>query len=261
MTYKVSTNSTIYYCKCGKNGTNFGDMITPYIYKKVTGKDAVNNKQSDDVVFGAGSIMEGVTANTIVWGTGVMFNNKKFTKPKRILSVRGPITRDVCIKQGYECPEIYGDIGLILPRFYNPYTNIKKYKIGIIPHYVDYEICNTIFSGISDISIIDITNPVEHVIDSVLECDMTISSSLHGIIVSHAYNIKCAWMRVTDKICGGNTKYWDYYQSIGIYNNLPISIQQSSNKSSCIELEQIISNYPNPIFPINTDHIMDVCPF
>ena len=62
-------------------------------------------------------------------------NNKK---PKKILSVRGPLTRKRLLELDYECPETYGDSGMILPYFYYPEIK-KKYKLGIIPHYIDGE--------------------------------------------------------------------------------------------------------------------------
>jgi len=58
-----------------------------------------------------------------------------------------------------------------------------------------------------DVKIIDVTQPIKIVIKDILECEMTISSSLHGIIVSHTYNVKCMWIKLTNKIGGGFFKY------------------------------------------------------
>lgn len=251
----------IHYCVCRcKNGTNFGDMITSYIYKKLTGTNPINSipPSNTDVVYGVGSILGSVTTNAIVWGSGIMFKNRKFRKPRKILCVRGPITRQACLDQGYECPEIYGDAGLLLPYFYYPEIK-KKYKIGLIPHYIDYELCKKMFpEPPEDLLIIDITNNIETVVNDMLSCEMLISSSLHGIIGAHAYNIKCAWTLLSNKIAGKNTKYYDYYESYGMKNMKPCSL---SSNTSVSDMVKIVQNYNNPTFPIKTDHILQLCPF
>ena len=106
---------------------------------------------------------------------------------------------------------------------------------------------------------IDLCNDVEQVIDEMLQCECTMSSSLHGLIVSHAYNINSCWIRLSEKIAGGFTKYHDYYKSVGIMSDLkPIYIKTFIELS---ELVDTVKNYPNPSFPIDVNHIMDVCPF
>ena len=187
-------------------------------------------------------------------------NIKKIT-PKKILSVRGPLTRERLKNIGVNCPEVYGDIGLILPYFYYPEVK-KEFKLGIIPHYIDMEKFKSFFP-ITDnnIKLIDVTEPIDTVIKNILKCEVTMSSSLHGIIVSHAYNIKCMWLKISNKIGGGYFKYRDYYGSIKLnsYKNiLPFELNKKINTD---ELINMINKYYNPIFPLNTKHILEICPF
>ena len=172
----------IYYydkCKC-KNNYNFGDFITPFIYNKLFLKDPIlniNGSKDEDVVIGAGSVLSMANSKSIIWGTGFMHGDETIKKPKEILSVRGPLTRNRLIKIGVECPENYGDIGLILPYFYSP-NNPKKYKLGIIPHYIDKDKFNEIYKKKDkDVLIIDVTQSIQTVIKDILECENTISSS------------------------------------------------------------------------------------
>ena len=61
----------INYCVCDcKNGTNFGDMITPYIFEKITKRKPINsnNKNIKYILFGAGSILSGAQKNSLIWG-------------------------------------------------------------------------------------------------------------------------------------------------------------------------------------------------
>jgi pyruvyltransferase len=257
----------VYYydkCKCSNN-YNFGDFITPFIYKSLFLKNPIldinGGKKKADVVIGAGSILDRSTTNSIIWGSGFMFGNETIQNPKKILSVRGPLTRNRLLKLGIECPESYGDIGLILPYFYYP-TVEKKYKLGIIPHYIDKPRFNEIYkNNDKDVKIIDVTEPIQNVINNILACEMTISSSLHGIIVSHAYNVKCMWIQITNKIGGGNFKYRDYYGSLKFDNYNEILPYIYTEQISTNETIKLINDYPNPIFPINTKSIMELCPF
>jgi pyruvyltransferase len=257
----------IYYynkCKC-KNNYNFGDFITPFIYNTLFFEEPIldinGGPKRNDVVIGSGSILSYARNNSIIWGTGFMFGNEKIEKPKKILSVRGPLTRNRLLQIGINCPEKYGDIGLILPYFYHPEVN-KKYKLGIIPHYIDKEMFNKIYKkNDKDVKIIDVTNHVQNVIKDILECEMTISSSLHGIILSHAYNVKCMWIKLTDKIGGGFFKYRDYYGSLNIDNYNEMTPYIYNKQTSTNEIIKLINDYPNPTFPINTKQIIELCPF
>jgi pyruvyltransferase len=257
----------IYYynkCKC-KNNYNFGDFITPYIYKILFLKDAIldinGGSKKEDVIIGAGSILSSCNSNSIIWGTGFMFGNEKINKPKKILSVRGPLTRNRLLELGIQCPENYGDIALILPYFYYPEIK-KQYKLGIIPHYIDKEKFNKIYiNNDENVKIIDVTESIETVIKNILQCEMTISSSLHGIIVSHAYNVKCMWIKITDNIGGGTFKFRDYYGSLKINNYNTLLPYIYDKQISTQEIINLINNYPNPTFPINTKLIIEICPF
>lgn len=263
----TNDNKYIYYynkCKC-KNNYNFGDFITPYIYKNLFLKDAIldinGGLNKKEVIIGAGSILGACKNNSVIWGTGFMFGNEKINKPKKIISVRGPLTRDRLLELGIECPENYGDIGLILPYFYYPEIR-KRYKLGIIPHYIDKSKFNEIYvNHDNDVKIIDVTDSIEIVIKNILECEMTISSSLHGIIVSHAYNIKCMWIKITDNIGGGTFKFRDYYGFLKINNYNKILPFIYDKQISIKETIDLINNYPNPSFPINTKSIIEGCPF
>jgi pyruvyltransferase len=257
----------VYYynkCKC-RNNYNFGDFVTPFIYETLFLEkpilDIRGGIKKEDVILGCGSILESSTTNSIIWGSGFIRENQTISKPKKILSVRGPLTRKRLLKLGINCPECYGDIGLILPYFYYPEVK-KKYKLGIIPHYIDKEKFNEIYiKNDKDVKIIDVTQPIQVVIKNILECEMTISSSLHGIIVSHAYNIKSMWIKLTNKIKGNTFKYRDYYGSLKLDNYNEMIPYIYNKQISTTEIIKLINDYPNPKFPINTKSIIELCPF
>ncbi|PKP12504.1 MAG: polysaccharide pyruvyl transferase family protein [Bacteroidetes bacterium HGW-Bacteroidetes-3] len=206
---------------------NFGDLLSDYIIRKISNKKIIRvihpsmrrYKYFLKHYLAVGSILEVANLNSIVWGSGLIRKNDLIKKAK-FLAVRGPITRKRLLELGYKVPELYGDPAILLPQFYsnNP---IKKYKIGIIPHYVDYDIIKTSLTSNKHITIIDLlTNNVEKVIEEILECNYVISSSLHGLIVPHAYGIPALWVKFSDKLGGDNIKFYDYFESVNIiYNN------------------------------------------
>ncbi len=258
----------IFWWRGGSNNKNFGDLITSYIYQKIKGKKPAwcNKKNTKEpVYFGSGSIIGLCKGwkNVVIWGSGIMNSDDSFDRPNKILCVRGPLTRKRFLELGYDCPEIYGDIGLLLPNFYQPLTE-KKIKIGIIPHFTDYELCKKLFSDMENFEIIDVGDDVESVVDQICKCERTMSSSLHGIIVSHAYNIKSCWVKFSDNLFDDSVKFLDYYYSINLNEvKEPVMIGQEflSQDNNVLNLIKIIENYPNPNFPINTDKLMKTCPF
>ena len=261
-------SAKIFWIKCGRNNKNFGDLITSYIYEKITGNKPIwsDKKNSlEPTYFGSGSIVQFCKGwkNIIIWGSGIINSQNTFNEPTKVLCVRGPLTRKRFLELGYNCPEIYGDISLLLPRFFQPKSS-KKYKIGIIPHYVDFDFCNRLFSNLENVKIIDNCNDVEQVVKEICECKMTISSSLHGIIVSHAYNIKSCWVKFSDKNIGDGIKFLDYYYSINL-NKVKTPKIIDSNFISGIDsvdyLVDLIQKYPNPEFPLDTEKLFKTYPF
>lgn len=191
---------------------NFGDILTPIILKHYN-YDITYCASDNPQAICVGSISKFATANTIVLGSGILAKDTKLNKDAKWIWVRGPLTRKCVIQNGGKCPKIYGDPALLLPRIYRP--NIcKQYKIGIIPHYVDYKEVKQQYPDHFVINLLD-DNPL-NVIDQLLQCDKIISSSLHGIIVANAYGIPAAYVKFSDKLSGDGIKFEDYFRSINV---------------------------------------------
>ena len=194
---------------------NFGDLITPYFLNKFCDKNTFEFDFSDKKpkIISCGSIMRLCDKYTIVWGSGIR-NIDQNIKKGVIKSVRGPLTQKRLSEIGCYCPPIYGDPGLLLPLYYNPVIE-KKYKLGIIPHHIDYDVVSKMHNGLKDIKVIKLINKdIELVINDILSCKKTISSSLHGLIVSDAYNIPNKWVKFSNKVYGDDTKFYDYFKSV-----------------------------------------------
>jgi hypothetical protein len=203
MKYKV-------WWMCGEKTHNFGDVLTPLIFKHFS-IDFEYSKENYNTIC-VGSISNKATNNCLVLGSGIAWENVKLNPNADWRFVRGPLTRDSVIKSGGNCPEIYGDPALLLPLIYS--ESKKKYDIGIIPHYKEYEMVKNKFSNHF---VINLNNPnPKEVVNQITQCRSIVSSSLHGIIGAHAYGIPAAWVKFSDIIIGDNIKYKDYFLSIGL---------------------------------------------
>lgn len=218
---------------------NFGDILNPILINYISKRKVVNVSARycrTEHIMAIGSILDRATQETIVWGSGfISVNSKCIEKPKRICAVRGPKSRDLLLESGIECPEVYGDPALLLPRFYQV-TKTNRYKLGILPHYVDKK-SSWIRNLSSDIKIIDIQNPNPlKVIDDISDCENIASSSLHGIIISDAYKIPSTWIRLSNKVEGGDFKFHDYFASIESDLIKPLIVQQGTATKDIIKL-------------------------
>jgi len=245
---------------------NFGDWVTPYLYKKNTGIDPLFCSPDlgfpTTTVFGAGSILRHLkTPDTaIVWGSGIISAEDKFEKPREILAVRGPLTRKRCHELGFECPEVYGDPAILLPIFYSPGNNQeKKYSVGIIPHFINFKLAKRIFGSIDGAKIIDVTQPLEKVVDDIIECETTVSSSLHGLIVSHAYNIRSAWVEFGEPIMGDGTKFQDYF--FAFENQREFEAITIDKKITLKDLIALAKTNEVPYHERLTGPLLKACPF
>lgn len=253
----------------GKSKENYGDVLGRYLVEKITQKRVVFAwpKKFSVLDFFApiyvtiGSILANVNHKCIVWGSGII-NKEIKIKEAKFLAVRGPQTRKYLMDLGYEVPEVYGDPALLLPRYFAPKVE-KKYKYGIVPHYNDYKTIENWFDNKSDIHVIDMmTNDIESKTIEFLQCERIISSSLHGIIIAHAYGIPAVWQKFSDKVFGDDVKYQDYMESVGLQFYQPSIRTTSYNKE---ELEQLFNELPNLPNPKKIeklcDGLMKVCPF
>jgi Polysaccharide pyruvyl transferase. len=241
---------------------NWGDALNPILIQGMTGKkpilstEVLNIKKSD-VYSVIGSILDIPSdKNLVIWGSGFRSKDSKFkNKPKKICAVRGPRTRELILKQGIECPEVYGDPAILYPYLYKSKVK-KKYKLGVIPHYVDQNnpLLN-IFKDDDTILIIDILSGTKKVVDDICSCEKIASSSLHGIIAADAYGIPSIWIEFSNKIDGNGFKFYDYFDSVGRTGESPLRITED------ITIKEVIDYYRQYKIEINIEKLVETCPF
>lgn len=196
-----------------------------------------------------------------VWGSGLIepdFQLKSL--PKKIHSVRGPLTRQALLNKGIECPPKYGDPALLISRYYRKDVD-KQYQWGIIPHYVDED--NSLFIEFCqqhpEVLVIRMHDYEDwlDIPDKILQCHRIMSSSLHGLIIADSYGIPNVWLRFSNKIQGGNFKYLDYFQSVNRPISSPVIIE------SARDIERVMRDREKATCACNIDFrgIFESCPF
>lgn len=240
------------------SGINFGDGLNPYFISQISGMKVHLVSPDSDVkhYIVIGSTVEMANRNSIIWGAGYIAENRIFTeKPLKVCAVRGPKTRELLLEQGVDCPEVYGDPALLLPKIYFPKVK-KKYKLGVIPHYIDKDkIPNNLMYN-SEIKIIDIKrcNPLD-LIKDIMSCEKIASSSLHGMIVSDAYAVPSIWIEFSDNVVGNGFKFHDYFLSVKREIEEPLKISDRT------QIDDIFSRFQNYRIDIDLSKLIDACPF
>jgi len=226
-----------------ENLTNWGDLVPYKIIKELSKSEklqpedvfSVSNLHKNYKIYSTGSIMPFTKSNSVVWGTGCIMPNAVGQKPRKVYAVRGPLTRQELLKRGWQCPELYGDPALLYPKIYNPDIE-KKYKMGVIPHYIEYTSQDSmdIVRNLENqgIRIINVCAGEEEFINELLECEKIVSSSLHGLIAADAYGIPNARVNISNKLTGGHFKFKDYYMSVG----RPIDLGLQLTKNTKIDI-------------------------
>ena len=253
----------------GKSKENYGDLLGKYLVEKISQKEAVWSKPSkfsihdffSPIYVTIGSILTHVNKKCIVWGSGIVSKEYPIKKGE-FLAVRGPQTRNHLIKQGYQVPEVFGDPALLLPKYYNPKIE-KEYASGIIPHYSDYNKVKDFYKDDNSILLIDLmTNDVDKTTDEILKCRKIVSSSLHGIIVAHAYGIPAVWQKFSGNIFGDDIKYQDYFESVKISSYKSDIIDVKMNMEELVNLFKGKDTLPKKeVLNELCDGLMTVCPF
>ena len=194
--------------------TNFGDALSEKIVERMIGgpieiaeKPFLGKKK----LLAIGSILNYAEDNDIIWGTGVNGKNAKedyrFTSLD-VRAVRGPLTRDYLISMGIDCPEVYGDPTLLLPKlfpeFQKPLNPSRDYVI--IPHYSDEHL----FQGMPNV--VSVKEQWDEVIKKIINSRFVIATALSGVIVAEAFGIPARLLRMEHKEHTEDLfKYKDYY--------------------------------------------------
>ena len=174
-----------------KSHNNFGDILTPWIIETVLGnKVELVSTVEESNLFGIGSILHMCPTlyQGSIWSSGFIYPTHRLILDKPPLAVRGKLSLNQIIGTDTSTT-VLGDGGLILDRIYCP-TLECKYKLGVMPHYIDYPYISQ--SRIFQTESVVLINPlsgIENVLHLLLQCENVVTSSLHGIVSCDSYGI------------------------------------------------------------------------
>jgi len=192
-----------------KEPGNCGDVLTPELLKGFGYEVEWASKDEADYIC-IGTIATWARPGVTVLGSGIGNRLDSVNPDAKYLAVRGPMTRHAVLRSGGECPKVFGDPALLMPHVYDQ----KVIKLGgpaFFAHYCDLEEAKA-----TGLPVINPLGDPLGVIDNMRMFDTIYSSSLHGIILAHAYGIPACWVELTNNLFGDGTKFRDYAASVGI---------------------------------------------
>jgi pyruvyltransferase len=236
---------------------NFGDLLSPWLIAKMTGREVVFADPKKPHYLAIGSVLNRANWQSHVWGAGAfgVEDNAVFGPRATYYAVRGPLSRVRLVTLGIRCPEVYGDPALLAPAYFSPKVP-KTYQYGIVarwsePRWHEAEIG-------PGVRIIDLgTADVEGVIQAILSCRRIVTGSLHGLVIADAYGIPSAWVR-SGTAYGGQYKFFDYFASVRKFrspNDLDTSLPVTAARirdSLHFDGRPIVFDYRK---------LLDACPF
>jgi len=235
---------------------NFGDALNIDICRKLFDIDPIISTPEECEATFIGSTLDDFLYNlrmknkykkyyysvpVKIWGSGFITDRNKFcyrpfNLPEQyfrrvsVYALRGELSlkRLEAITSSDHSEVPLADPGLLVSDIIDNKTSIeKKYKVGIIPHFLenDLSIFKELKKHIPDSVVIDMTWDTMKVIHTACECEVIISSALHGLILADSLRIPNIRIKVSNKVNGGDFKYRDYYSGYGIYSHRTVSAQ------------------------------------
>lgn len=216
----TGSRSEGYVVRYWRDVVNFGDLLSPEIVTRITGRAVVaaNLVETRPCISAVGSVIDTIGQEKIaIWGSGLRRpidrrtarNLRKQVSPD-VRAVRGALTRQELLAFGWAVPEILGDPGLLVARHYPEILGLSRSEIGICLHWRHITPENVRAVQLVG-KFIDPRGSPNSVISQIAACKVIISSSLHGLIVAQSLGILNCWLRFEGRpLEKDEFKFFDY---------------------------------------------------
>lgn len=200
---------------------NAGDILTREVLARTyPGTTPINVKQGPRILC-VGSLAHQVKAGDVLSGIGCRTDQLPAPNSSNhyIHGLRGPISYDIFKSAGYDVSQVkfLADPGLLIGGMV-PDRAPKKGHVVFVPHYRERKIIRKRVPP--GIHIIDIDNIPLRIAHQIQRAECVYSSSLHGIVFSHALKRPCVLVRPATQ--EPMLKFEDYFLSVGINPPIPL---------------------------------------
>lgn len=196
---------------------NMGDYLSRVIVSSVLAlrdRSLIEKRATGNRLIAIGSVLHFAATGDTVWGSGI---NGKIPAERNafgmldVRAVRGPKTREFLLARGIPVPEVYGDPGLLMPKFFpaDALGPARPRRFAVVPHFNEPR---EKYAAWSEHLVFPEGKPAGFVA-RLLGAELVVSSSLHGLILAEAYGIPAVyldWGNGEDRF-----KYDDYYLGTG----------------------------------------------
>lgn len=227
---------------------NFGDYLSPLIVATISGRPVVYAPVETADMLAIGTILKRerqarrflLPRRLHVWGSGAGNSDERFPARHHYHAVRGRHTL-AAIRGGGNREVALGDPGLLVSDYWGSRPRpAKQHALGVIPHFVDQDTpAVRALLRIRGARLINVYASIDEVLRDVLSCANVVSSSLHGLIVSDAFNVPNRRIVISSNI-RSNLKFADYYSAYGLDEPQPLAGRAITGNE---RVEDLIGNY------------------
>lgn len=230
---------------------NFGDYLSLVIVEQClrqSGHTLADETSRQARMFAIGSILHYARDADVIWGSGINGRPGQDDLNRRVQTldvraVRGPRTQEVLRRRGLSVPDVFGDPALLLPQLFPGRFKRRRTRPWIfVPNLHDIRMIDHA-SG----NVVSPLGSWNRRIEAILEADLVLASSLHGLVVAEAYGIPARYVRLSDG--ESEFKYRDYYEGTGRFDvEFASSLEQGREMGGAVPLNYnhaaLMSSFP-----------------
>lgn len=223
---------------------NFGDCLSPLIVECISGRKVRHAPPDQCDLMAIGSLLQRAknhwwNRRIHIWGTGYIESGKVITSRHYIHALRGPSSA----ARLNSAVTVFGDPGLLADQLLDGRRVEKRHRLSVIAHYKDKESqgLKWLLQQQPDVKLIDVFADPLNVLSDIAASHFVLSSAMHGLIAADALGVPNCRIILSDALRGGNYKFNDYYQGIGM--STPAALDPVSNS---LNVEERLAHYSRP---------------